>query len=409
MDLVFIIGAGVVFIGFVMMLFLREIPLRTMSGMQAAAAGKDDVGATGGEPPAVTGSTNEPSIAQTDTESVSANGAKHVVDGAAPAPVPASVVAAAQQSTELNGAVVGGHGGRHSVGAVNGFSPTAPDGAGAERSAMTGAEHGPNGVAGPAGNVVRGRVRQSNGAPVAEAALTLIDPSGRQAGRQITAGDGAYQRRVPTSGHYVLIARAPSHQPQAATIDVNGAAVDFDVILAGSSGLEGTVRNGAGEPVARATVTVTDAHGEVVTARTTNVAGTYSISDLVAGDYTVVVTAAGFRPTALLVSVPATGKAEQDIELTGGAHLQGVTRAGADQHPLPDARVSLIDNDGNVVAVTRTDEEGKYSFDDVPSGDYTVTATSYPPITSVVHIGTGEQQEHNIELGYPDERPARSI
>lgn len=259
------------------------------------------------------------------------------------------------------------------------------------------------GAANGSGTVVRGRVRQPNGAPVGQAALTLIDPLGRQAGRQVTGNDGGYELDAPASGHYVLIARAPSHQPQASTIDVNGAPVDFDIILTGSAGLRGTVRNGTGEPVARATVTVTDAHGEVVTARTTSGAGEYSISDLVAGDYTLVVTSTGFRPVALLVTVPVSGQTEQDVELTGGAHLHGTTRAGDDQHPLPDARVSLIDGEGNVVATTRTDHDGAYTFDNVPSGDYTVTATSYPPTTTVVHIDSGDQQEHNIELGYPDE------
>ncbi len=38
MDLVFIIGAGVVFVGFILVLFLKEIPLRTMSGIEAQRA-----------------------------------------------------------------------------------------------------------------------------------------------------------------------------------------------------------------------------------------------------------------------------------------------------------------------------------------------------------------------------------
>ncbi|HEX3815244.1 MAG TPA: DHA2 family efflux MFS transporter permease subunit [Mycobacteriales bacterium] len=403
MDLVFIIGAGVVFIGFVLMLFLREIPLRTQSGMQSAAAdrGENGTAAPAPEAPVAPAAAAEPVVATADD-----NPAGNPDDPASKtdevlAPVWAGAVVGQDNA-------VGGHAGRHSVGTMNGFSPTAPGSNGAEGSVMTDnsttSAHGSNGASAPVGTVVRGRVRQPNGAPVGQAALTLIDPAGRQAGRHVTESDGSYQLTVPANGHYVLIARAASHQPQASTIDVNGTPVDFDVILTGSSGLLGTVRNGNAEPITRATVTVTDVHGEVVTTRSTNVAGTYTINDLVAGDYTLVVTAPGFRPAALMVTVPTTGKVEQDVELIGGAHLQGTTRAGTDQHALPDARVSLIDADGNVVATSRTDESGGYSFDDVPSGDYTVTATSYPPVTSVVHINTGEEQQHDIELGYPDER-----
>ena len=38
MDLVFILGAGIVFVGLILVLFLKEIPLRTMSGLQAQRA-----------------------------------------------------------------------------------------------------------------------------------------------------------------------------------------------------------------------------------------------------------------------------------------------------------------------------------------------------------------------------------
>jgi len=38
MDLVFLVAAGVMFLAFVLMLFLEEIPLRTQSGIEARAA-----------------------------------------------------------------------------------------------------------------------------------------------------------------------------------------------------------------------------------------------------------------------------------------------------------------------------------------------------------------------------------
>jgi hypothetical protein len=51
MDLVFILGAGVVFIGFLLVLFLPELPLRTMSGLQAQQAARE--AAQSAEPVAV--------------------------------------------------------------------------------------------------------------------------------------------------------------------------------------------------------------------------------------------------------------------------------------------------------------------------------------------------------------------
>jgi uncharacterized protein YfaS (alpha-2-macroglobulin family) len=247
--------------------------------------------------------------------------------------------------------------------------------------------------------VVRGFIRQSSGAPVAQAAITLIDPNGRQAGRLVTDANGGYQLSAPTPGHYVLIARASAHQPQALGVEMNGAPVDVDIVLTGSSGLIGAVRTTAGGPIAQATVTVTDARGEVVASSTTDADGKYLFDELLSGDYTLVASAQRFRPAALPVDVASSGNTELNVELAGGGSLRGTTVAGPG--PVADAQVSLIDSAGNVVAMTRSDESGQYAFHDVTSDNYTVIATSYPPVSSTVRIGSGDRQQHDIQLQYP--------
>jgi EmrB/QacA subfamily drug resistance transporter len=259
------------------------------------------------------------------------------------------------------------------------------------------------------GHVVRGRVRQPGGQPVARAAITLIDPNGRQAARQLTGGDGSYELSTSDTGSYVLIVRAAAHQPHAIGVELNGAPVELEVTLAGSGGLSGTVRTTTGEPLGGATVTVTDSRGEVVVSGTTDTTGGYAVDDLVAGDYTLVVSAGPFRPVAIPVAVPVSGLVEQDVELAGGASLRGVTRAGGDGRPLADARVSLVDSEGNVVATTFSDEAGRYLFENVSSDSYTVIASSYPPVSAEVRIGSDDRQQHDIELGYPIDREQTSV
>jgi EmrB/QacA subfamily drug resistance transporter len=261
-------------------------------------------------------------------------------------------------------------------------------------------------TAGPAGGLahsVRGHIRQASGTPVAGAVITLLDVTGGQAGRSVTRDDGSYELVAPNAGHYVLVARANAHQPHASTIEVNGGPMDLDVVLIGSSGITGIVRNSAGEPVTAAAVTITDARGDVVANCVTRANGSYDIDDLVVGDYTLVVSAHAFRPAAMLVTVPASGKAVQDVDLVGGARLVGVARGGSGHVPLPDARVTLMDNAGHVVAVARTDHDGSYRFSDLRNGRYTVIATGYPPVTEVVDIDSVDELEHDIELGFPDE------
>ena len=58
MDLVFLVGAGVLVIAFVLSLFLKEVPLRMQSGLEAramrpaAAAGDEDASGATHEAPA---------------------------------------------------------------------------------------------------------------------------------------------------------------------------------------------------------------------------------------------------------------------------------------------------------------------------------------------------------------------
>ncbi|MGH3627504.1 MAG: MSCRAMM family protein, partial [Sciscionella sp.] len=255
----------------------------------------------------------------------------------------------------------------------------------------------------PSGASVRGRVRRGDGTGIAGAALTLIDRSGRQVGRGSSGGDGSFHLDAPGTGSYVLITSAGSHQPEASTVVLGTHPNEIEIVMSGTAGLSGSVTAaGSGDPVAGATTTLADARGEVVGATHTDGAGQYSFLDLVAGSYTLVVSAESFRPAAMAVSIPGTGSASQDVELLGGSRLHGVARAGADEHAVVDARITLLDSAGNVVAVTNTDDLGEYSFGDLAEGDYTVIASGYPPVASTLQVNGGEHGEHDVELGHPD-------
>ncbi len=251
------------------------------------------------------------------------------------------------------------------------------------------------------GTAVRGRVRRSDGSGISDAALTLIDRSGRQVGRGVSGGDGGFGVEAPGTGSYVLIASAEAHQPEASTIVVGNQPVDVDIVLAGTAGLYGTVAAAGSGPIAGATVTMADSRGEVVGTQQTSSSGEYNFPDLIAGAYTLVASAESYRPFATGVTVPGVGAARQDVELVGGSRLHGTARAGKGL-PVADARITLLDSAGNVVAVTNTDETGEYCFDDLAEGDYTVIASGYPPVASTLQVGGDERGEHDVELGHPD-------
>ncbi|MYX25725.1 DHA2 family efflux MFS transporter permease subunit [Streptomyces sp. SID8381] len=253
----------------------------------------------------------------------------------------------------------------------------------------------------PAGVPVCGTVQHADGTVVPRAALTLIDIAGRQIGRGASGEDGRYALSTPGTGSYVLIAAAGGHQPQAVSVTVGERPVELDVVLGGAGRLAGTVCTADGTPVRDATVTLTNVHGEVVATTRSGREGGYVITELVAGEYTLAASAPAFRPAALPVSVQASRETRQDVELAGGAVLRGTVRASGGR-PVEEARVTLLDAAGNVVDTLTTGADGTFRFVDLSSGEYTVIATGYPPVATVLQVAGGGRTERDLQLGHED-------
>ncbi|MBE1531628.1 MFS transporter [Actinomadura algeriensis] len=389
-ETVFIIGVPVAVLGFLVVLALKELPLR---GGPAAAV---PVGADGPQDGAT--------IADIARPVASAQAGRHERTPAAP-----------QADGELVGAGAVPYGTAASVNEMsrNGFNARTGDGTprsagadaadtggGAEAAAAFAAR--PGGGAAPGGVPVRGVVRTSDGAPVPSAALTLIGVDGHQLARALTLADGRYALPTPGPGTYVLIAATGEHEPQAATLVVGDKPVEFDLLLAGNGGLTGTVRGADGLAVPNAMVVVTDVRGEVVGTGRTGPDGRYAFGDVVSGTYTLAVSAAAHRPVALPVDVGGNGQTVQDVEMPPGARVRGTVRNEAGQ-PVADARVTIVDAAGNVVAMMITGPDGEYAFADLTGGQYTVIASGYPPVATGLSLSGGGRDEHDLKLGHPEE------
>ncbi|WP_404949691.1 DHA2 family efflux MFS transporter permease subunit [Streptomyces sp. ARC12] len=259
-------------------------------------------------------------------------------------------------------------------------------------------------VDGVRGTPVHGVVRGAEGAAVARAAVTLISLGGRQLGRSVARPDGGYTLDAPGSGSYVLIASADGFQPQASTVVVGEEPLAFDILLSGTSGLAGTVKAAeSGAPVDGAMVVVTDVRGDVLATGASGPAGEFAFGELIPGSVTVAVNAAGFRPLALPVEIGGQGVTRVEAALRSGALVRGVVRAGSARSPLADARVTLIDAAGNVVATATTGEDGAYAFTDLDAGEYAVIATGYPPVAGSLTVSGPGVDGHDIELAHPGE------
>ncbi|MFE3635987.1 MFS transporter [Streptomyces sp. NPDC059168] len=342
---VFSIAAALAAVAFLITLFIKEVPLKTKGALAQAE----------------------------DAESPALD------------PATAPVVAEAQAVPAA-------------VDAATGTGGTAPAAAAQRTTAVaTVAEPGTGG-----GTPVHGFVRGAESAPVPQAAVTLISLSGRQLGRSVAQADGSYAVDAPGAGSYVLIASADGFQPQASTIVVGEEPLSYDILLSGTSGLTGVVRSaGSTLPVKDAMVIVTDVRGDLLATAATGDQGDFAFTDLVPGTVTVAVNASGFRPRALPVEVAAAGVTRVEVDLDAGARLQGVVRAP--HGPLADARVTLVDQAGNVLGTATTGTDGAYAFTDLDGGDYTVIATGYPPVATALSVNGTGVDGHDIELAHPGE------
>ncbi|MEU0003878.1 MFS transporter [Streptomyces sp. NPDC006314] len=347
---VFLIAGCLAAVAFLITLFIKEVPLKTKGALAQSADGEAPVA-----DPAAT-----PVVAEAQAPAAE--------------PVPAAVAAAPVSD------------------GTTGTTATRPP-----TAVATVAEPGPSD-----GTPVHGFVRGAESAPVARAAVTLISLSGRQLGRSVAQADGSYALRAPGAGSYVLIASAEGYQPQASTIVVGEETLSYDILLSGTSGLTGVVRAAGNTlPVKDAMVIVTDVRGDLLATALTGEQGEFTFGELVPGVVTVAVNAIGFRPRALPVEVGATGVTRIEVDLDAGARLQGVVKAP--HGPLADARVTLVDQAGNVVGTATTGSDGAYAFTDLDSGEYTVIATGYPPVATALTVNGIGVDGHDIELAHPGE------
>ncbi|KUN10241.1 transporter [Streptomyces yokosukanensis] len=353
---VFLYAAPCALIAFITVLFIKEVPLRTSGALAQAAQEKAGAVAEAAAPVEMT------------VENIVQEPAQQKVPGWA-TPVVSDTSTAAQ------------------AGAA---APVAT-------AVATIAEPAPGG-----GTPVHGFVRGAESAPVPQAAVTLISLAGRQLGRAVAQPDGAYFLDAPGTGSYVLIASADGYQPQASTVVVGEEPLAYDILLSGTSGLTGVVRAaGSVLPVKDAMVIVTDVRGDLLATAATGEQGEFAFTDLVPGTVTMAVNANGFRPRALPVEIGGAGVTRIEIDLDAGAHLQGVVKAP--HGPLADARVTLVDQAGNVVGTATTGADGAYAFTDLNSGEYTVIATGYPPMATALTVAGTGVDGHDIRLAHPDE------
>lgn len=162
--------------------------------------------------------------------------------------------------------------------------------------------------------------------------------------------------------------------------------------------VRGTVRNHDGTVVPGAALTLIDALGQQIGRGASGEDGRYALATPGAGAYMLIAAAVGHQPLAVTVTL-GERPVELDVVLGGAGRLAGRV-VTADGRPLRDATVTLTDVHGQVVATTRTGNEGGYLITEVAAGAYTLAAGAHAfrPAALPVTVQAARETRQDIEL-----------
>ncbi len=401
MDLVFGVAACVIFVGFVLIWFLKEVPLRTTSGIQAREAEEAGAGTGPGSVDAAAeitgpgrGALDVP-VSASPVGAAGAAGSDRMVrvarpDGARPTPGP---------RPSANG--VNPHG-RHEAPEHFGDSVVLGTLVDAADPHAGDATPDPDRFGRPVDAALVG-------VPMALHALdgTVVD-------RTFSAADGSFRLHAPRPGSYVVLAtpgcsaRTPSWSPSTGCLPAAGSR------CAGRPRWVAAVRDAADTPVVGATVTVTDPGGGVRAVRRTGTDGTWECPELEPGTYTVAVLAPGREPVAerLVVAEPTPAgrrTTRHDVRVPVARFAVRGQVLSASGRAVAESLVVLMGADGRVVASTVTDTSGHFAVEDLTEGRYLLTASGYAPVTSQVTVAPDRPQDVELVVDMPQPVPSAPV
>jgi protocatechuate 3,4-dioxygenase beta subunit len=195
----------------------------------------------------------------------------------------------------------------------------------------------------------------------------------------------------------IPVSPAAGHRPQTLA-DVPAPEHHAPAALSNEAVVSGRVEGADHQPVAGATLTVTDFGGRQLARSVTSTDGSYRMVLPTGGSFLLICAAENHQPAASMITVAA-GEVRRDVSLSGAGQLEGRV---ADQagRPITGAAITLTDARGEVVATAVTGDAGTYVLPDLYPAEYTLTATAdgTRPAARTVSLGAGGDNRIDIVL-----------
>lgn len=233
---------------------------------------------------------------------------------------------------------------------------------------------------------IAGTVVDVNGVPLPGVTVWATDGIGLTSTRTLSGDDtlGTFEiRDLTTPATFTLSVEAFGFEPQSVTVvlDRGQRVDDLRIVVAASTGsISGNVVDGAGVPLGGVSVTVVGAN-VTLTTRSLSVddVGAWSITGLpVPGSYTVTFRREGLRAQAIAVDLPigvGADRTDVDVTLTPAVGTVRGIVAVRDGNPTGGVEVVLASATVERRTISADLPLGRYQFDALPPGSYTLTFT----------------------------------
>ncbi|WUB68249.1 MFS transporter [Streptomyces sp. NBC_00582] len=167
--------------------------------------------------------------------------------------------------------------------------------------------------------------------------------------------------------------------PSTATLPATRAVTTTRAVATDTGGtgvIHGRVRDGAGAPVPRTVITLLDTASHQLARATSREDGSYALDTSERGSLVLIGSAPGYQPQVATLSVNDVPVSHDLVMLPSTGGLTGTVR-GEDGDVLSGVLVVATDQRGEVTgSSTPTGNDGGYRIDDLPPGDYTLSASS---------------------------------
>ncbi|GAA4876753.1 hypothetical protein GCM10023310_65670 [Paenibacillus vulneris] len=260
----------------------------------------------------------------------------------------------------------------------------------------------------PDSGSVSGQVTDSvSGTPIpgATAAIRALDQQGVIVKSVTTGQFGNFVIPDLAPGPYTVLVTADQYASDfVGVVIISNSSANASISLSPLPGtIQGAVQGLTGLPVTgtETLIRLYDANGLLLDTIFANPDGTFVLSNLQAGSYSIQAGSPGFANNTVTVNAVNGITTNVIIQLTSTpASVTGTIINEASNEPVEGAAVTVRDSAGDIVSQTVSDNNGSYQLDNVPSGQHTVTVTAPDSgtVTSGIHLDEGQSTTADYSL-----------